>query len=125
MDKTEARDIQKAVDDAIAPILAAHNLRRISSRAGYDAGSIRLTLAFQSTDPALDPVVNDWARYAAGYGLPVDGIGATFNSRGTLYRVVGLDMNRRTYPVVAQAVNGGKKMLFKADGVARLLGVKS
>jgi len=121
MDKTEAGVVQREISEAVDIILARHKLKRKVTRASYTEGTLRITINANSTDPAHDPKIADWKRYAAAFGLPADGLGRTFTSRGQAWKIVGLDAGRRRYPVIAEPVTGGKAMLFTAEGVVSAL----
>jgi hypothetical protein len=121
MDKTEATVVQREICAAVDIILAKHKLKRKTSSASYTDGTLRVTINANSTDPAHDPKIADWKRYAMSFGLPDDGLGRTFTLRGQTWKIIGLDAGRRRYPVVAEPLAGGKVMLFTAEGVISAL----
>lgn len=122
MDKTQVKAVMAELEPALAAVLARHNLKLAPGhRVTYGVG---MSVKFEavSTDPAKDPKVLDWNRYAAGFGLSPEDLGKTFVSKGTTYRIVGLDIGRRAYPVVAERADGSP-MLFRAAGVVGALAI--
>lgn len=59
----------------------------------------------------------DFKRWAASYGLKPEWFGETFTSRGTGFRIVGINTRAPKYPVQAERVRDGKGFKFTADGV--------
>ena len=119
MDKSEAKTIQLEICAAADTILARHKLKQKGGSASYTEGSLRITINAEATDPAHDPKISDWKRYAAAFGLPANGLGRTFVSSGKTWKITGLDANRRRYPVVAACE--GKEMLFTVESVTAKL----
>jgi hypothetical protein len=64
----------------------------------------------------------DFEKYATLFGLQADDLGKEFKAQGRAFQIVGLDMKRRTKPVVAEDLNNGKIYIFKVDAINRLLG---
>jgi len=119
MDKATAKIVSADLEAAVAAVLAKHDLKksRISVRYGDE---LRWTLDAISTDPALDPAVTDWNRYAASYGLPVDGLGAKVTVKGVQYTITGLVTGRTRFPVRVSTTTG-KTMLLTIEGTRNAL----
>ena len=66
----------------------------------------------------------DFTRYAKRYGLHADQLGSVFTTKGNTYRITGLAMSRRVYPIEAKCIRGtntGKTWFFTQDTVQQAL----
>jgi hypothetical protein len=79
---------------------------------------MKLRWEFKGTDRLGD----DWRHWCGTYGLPLDGLGRTFQHKGKTYTIAGLDLGRRAYPVVCLD-EAGTKILFKVVGIKQVLGL--
>lgn len=123
MDRTEAKALQAEISAALEPIYKRHGLKIAGSRATFGTGLFNLTLKSVSTDPAVDPKVTDWAKYAGSFGLPVDALGKRITFKGQPVTITGLAVTRRKYPVVITYPTG-KIMLTTVGAAKRALGLK-
>ena len=121
MDKAQAKALQSERNEAAKPMLAKYGMVVKTASARFGPGEFSITIKSLSTDPALDPRVTDYERYAESFGLPKDGLGQTITVRQGTFRITGLDLNRRKYPVVVVNVATGKTMLFTEAGVRAAL----
>ena len=119
MDKAQAKLVQTEAHEAVKAVFAKHGLRISGGSAKFDDASFSITIKGQSTSPADHAVT--WANYAPVFGLPVDGFGAVITLNRKQFRITGLDLNRRSFPVVTQDVATGKVTLFREDAVRRAL----
>lgn len=128
MDKATANLIMREVIDAADAVYARHGLKRSKASSTYDTGMLRVTLTATSTDPALDPKVTDWHRYAESYGLPEDALGreitVTVKGRPTKFVIAGLLPGRSKFTIAVREATTNKDMLLTVSGVKRALGIK-
>lgn len=64
-----------------------------------------------------DKNMNEWNMYAAMYNLPKDGIGKTFKSGGSEFKICGIEPRKHKYPVIAEEINTGKKYKFSMEQI--------
>jgi hypothetical protein len=119
MDKAQAKVVQAAVGEAIKAVYAQYGLVVTSSRCTYDDSTFNLTVKANVSDPAAQG--KTWDQYAPIFDLPEGGVGKVVRLNQKDYRIVGLDLNRRAYPVRVEEVATGKVVLFKAPAIARAL----
>lgn len=124
MDKAQAKTLQSEIGEALKPIYAKHGLRVTSSRSRYDTGEFNITIKAEATDPAFDPKVQDWDRYAESYGLPKDARGQTVVVGGVIYRVEGLVLSRRRFPVAVTRLQDSKAFLLTAEAIRGAWGTR-
>lgn len=60
----------------------------------------------------------DFKRWAETYGLKPEWFGQTFTSRGTDYRIVGINTRAPKFPVQVERVHDGRSFKFTAAGVS-------
>ena len=63
----------------------------------------------------------DYPRYCASYGLEPSWLDKTFVDRRTTWRIDGLKLSSRKYPVVCRRVADNKAMFFNVDYLTRLM----
>jgi len=119
MDKAQAKVVQVAVGEAIKAVYAQHGLTVTSSRVTYDDSTLNLTVKATVADPAAQ--AKTWDNYAPVFDLPEGGVGKVITLNRKAYRIIGLDLNRRAYPVRVEDLATGRPVLFKAPAVARAL----
>lgn len=122
MDKQLAKVVQTEVGEAIKAIYEKHGLTITSNRSTYDDSTFNLSVKAVASDP--DSQAKTWAKYAPLFGLPLDGIGQVINLNRKAYRITGLDLSRRTFPVRVEEVGSGKVSLFKEDAIRRALSAR-
>jgi hypothetical protein len=119
MDKAQSKVVLADVGEAIKAVYAKHGLQVTRVRATYDVGEFNLTVK------AISAKVEDrqatWAKYAPVYGLPVNGIDQVVTINRKAFRIVGIDLSRRTFPVRVESVQTGEASMFKADAIRRAL----
>lgn len=64
----------------------------------------------------------EFEKYCTLYGLDKNDFGREFLYQGELCRFVGLEMNRRKYPIIIESVVTGKQILITEPGIKKLLG---
>jgi hypothetical protein len=115
-----ARDaVEVAVECAIEG--TPFTLEKQECRASYDrAGHVKITVVL-TTAEWREQQAKVAASDAGLLGLPDDAVGRTFTSRGERYRVVGIKIRNRKYPVLAERLKDGATYKFGEAIVARLL----
>lgn len=94
---------------------------------GSRYGSTYANIKLEVSEVGKDGVVQtrdaeSWKMCAKFMGLPEDGLGKTFEFKGNIYRVSGLNPKARVkYNVSADRVSDGKTFRFQADMVAKKL----
>jgi hypothetical protein len=82
---------------------------------GFYAPKIRINTIGEN-GIANTPERTDFERFASAFGLEPEWLDATFESRGTEYKIVGLKSRSRKYPIIGERADG-KKFKFTADAV--------
>lgn len=119
MTREEANAVHAAMRTAAEAVAKKHGMRVARQSGSFsDALSISITIEKVDIDErginVASPAVADYARYAAGYGLPEDGVGRTFTERGRQYTILGLEPRARTFPIVVRRDDGSEFRLTAA-----------
>lgn len=117
MDKAQAKALQAEIGEALKPLYAKHGMKVTRIHSTFGVGEFNISIKSESTDPALDPKVTDWDRYADAYGLPTDGRGQTIVVGGVTYRIDGLALSRRRFPVAVTRLQDSKGFLLTIEAV--------
>lgn len=112
IDAKRTEEIQKALDEALQPFLAANALKLTQQKATYYADStseLKIALSFMEAD--ANPYAEEYKLRAMAEwnGLSLDWLDKTFESGGKTYKVIGYKKGRRKKPIVVE--EGGKQFL--------------
>ena len=114
LDFDTATALSREAEDALIAIADKHGLMVEVPPGRYDSKSfsfkVTLSVKTESGAPA------DFARKAILLMLPPDCYGQEFTSGGTVYRITGINLRRRKYPVAATTAEG-KAYKFTASTV--------
>ena len=72
---------------------------------------------------AVSRGASDFAMLATSFGLKPEDLGKEFVSRGETFKITGLNLKAKKYPIQAEMLSNGKGYKFPADTVCRLLSV--
>lgn len=122
--KSSAKTVHEEALASLRPFAEARGLDVVPRGARFDPVTgemtVRVVLRLRRTADGRTTEQVCWERYAESFGLPKDGLGQTFESRGEKWTVVGLQPNRRRFPVVATNA-AGRRTLWVARDVENLL----
>jgi hypothetical protein len=125
------RNIAKQIGDesraALAAIAKKYGVAITSVGGKYGDDNFKMAVQWRLADPAAvqDADKANFDRYCNLFDMTPAHFGAKFVVRGVDYRVCGLAMNRRKFPIKGKAVVGGKVMLFTESVVKQLSSDKS
>lgn len=120
------RTLMDEIEAALKPIAEKHGLALDrKSRSFYaDRLPVKFDLLVTTKDKdgnTVDPKAAIFASAARLFGLKPDDFGKEFTSRGETFRITGLNLRRRKYPVSAERVRDGKGFKFPAEDVRLFL----
>ena len=72
---------------------------------------------------AVSKGASDFVMLATSFGLKPEDLGKEFVSRGETFKITGLNLKAKKYPIQAEMLSNGKNYKFPADTVCRLLSV--
>ena len=80
-------------------------------------------LALGEDGKAVSKEASDFVMLATSFGLKPEDLGKEFVSRGETFKITGLNLKAKKYPIQAEMLSNGKSYKFPADTVCRLLSV--
>lgn len=116
--------IQKEMADALQGIAAKYGVSIKTHGGTIGLGGLDLVAKFrvEVTNPEAkaDAQKREFEQYCMLFNLTPEQFGATFVNRGITYKISGLAMNKRKFPIRGTSTVDGKELLFTTD-VVRLL----
>lgn len=115
--KDTAQAIHEEVVAAVKEVLDRHSLKVESSRCSWgDAGiTLKLAAALVSVAGENQRFIAEWNNCCEMYGFTASDRGRSFRANGRHLTIVGLDLSRRRYPVVARDADGVERLFRAAD----------
>jgi hypothetical protein len=113
MDKKLAKLVQEEAVAALEAIAASHGMTVRGHGGSLADISMILKFEFKTADAGAISAKEktDFELYCSLFNLTPSDYGATFVNSGKTYKVVGFDMKRRKFPIVAIGPDG-KRILF-------------
>jgi hypothetical protein len=111
--------------DVVAALKAVGDKHGVAIAAGggqysnNSTGVVKLSLTAIGGDSRL---ARDFKTYASTFGVKPEDLGRTFRSRGTEYKVTGINPGRPKFPFAVERVSDGKVFKFTEEGVRIGLG---
>lgn len=125
-DKFQTRVLQGMAVDALNAALAKNGVR--VEEAGGQINGESATLKFKFTATSPEAVAQQDAKVERELqllGLENAKLGAVFESRGTSYRISGVELGRPKFPIQADRVHDGRRFKFPVDTVRRALAARA
>jgi hypothetical protein len=116
-DKAIAVQIGQEVLAAVQSIATAYGLKVEGSGGKY--GDLDLTTKVKFT--IADGHRNEYIANAERLGLKPEGLDTTFNYKGKVYRIIGLDKYKQ-YPVQTEIVGTERRIDFTAEAIREAMG---
>lgn len=110
-----AKSIQQALAKAAESAGKESGLSLTRIRASYDEQTslVRVTIELKATDASSQRAA--LAAIAQQLGLTSNPYGYEFSNAGKKYRVIGYETRKRSFPVLAERVADGKRVLFPIE----------
>jgi hypothetical protein len=128
---TITRDlIKKLRNDIDAALVQVGKANGVSIRAGnasFDDATVKYQLkvtALSSDGTVVDTARRDYELLAAHYGLKKEWLDQTFRTLQGTFKISGLKLSRRKFPVDAKDIRNGKTYKFPIDAIVRHMGGK-
>jgi hypothetical protein len=124
MDQKTATAINTELRAAATKILAAHGFKVDRTNASFrpaGSGMADFNFGLSAIAADADPHRDAFIRYASRYGLSADLLDKTVVLDGTTFRIAGLDVMRRRYPVRLTNVRTGKPVVYTLEAVKAAL----
>ena len=122
MNKVEAQLLSMQVIDVLKEKFPKLVIKR--SRGKFSVNHLDLTVSIDTPNEDGEVVPReeiDFKNYASFHGLTPDDIYKEFSFEDARYRVTGLLVNRRKYPIQATCISSGKRFSFKANTIVEAL----
>ncbi len=126
MDKAKAKLIREAADKALAPMAEELGLQITVKSGTFDGGQITFKVEFAEINEGgivKTKEATDFEHYAHRYGMTAEHLGATFESRGETFTIVGCKPRATKMPILAKN-SAGKGYKFNDADVCRMLGIE-
>lgn len=121
VDKQSTRVIQQAFLKALETAAAELGVTVKAQGGTMMSGSVVLKYKVTGNSPTAIANAETMQRHHLELlGFPPETLGKSFTSRGTEYRVVGVELGRPKYPIRGARVPDGKIFLFTTEAIARV-----
>lgn len=118
IDRASVKRIAAATEEALQMVAEDLGLTLESKGGSFDPGIGTFAPKFEFKVDGADE--SDFARSAPLYGLSADDYGREFTSRGTQYRVTGINARAPKFPLQAERLSDGKRFKFTTSVIDRL-----
>jgi hypothetical protein len=122
--RANVRSLMDEVEEVLKPLAEKHGLVLDRKGKSFYRDSVPAMFQFlvrveDEDGNALDSKAQEFKKNATRVGLKADDLGREFQSRGETFKVTGLNLRARKYPVLAENVRTGKVYKFHQDTVKR------
>jgi len=120
--RANCRTLMDEVEAALKPIAEKHGLTLDRKGKSFYRDKLPVMFQFLVTEKdedgnAFDAAALEFKKNAFRVGLKPEDMGREFTSRGETFRITGLSLRRRKFPVSAENVRTGKGYKFPAEDV--------
>ena len=121
--KNEFDLFRKEIKNAVKGVEEKFGVEIEFSSIKYDDSqfTIKTTVLNGSKEEAMKKEFN---KYCALLGLKEEHYGAIISHKNEQYKIVGLQLNRRKYPIEVENIVTGERILLTESGVKKKLGIK-
>lgn len=125
-DRETVRKILAECEEALRPVAERHGIELLRKHCTFSHNELPVAfrLVAKGEDGALTREAEEFTRYAKLVGLEPSMLGAAFRHADREFKVVGLNLRARSFPVIAQDERG-KRFKFDAETVKALIGVQT
>lgn len=124
LDTKTANLLQKEMTEALQGIALKHGVKITAAGGTINPNHVDVFLKFRvevSDIGAKDTArKQEFDQYCELFGMKPEHFGATFTSRGQTYKISGLELRRRKFPIRAVEIASGKELLFTEEVAKRL-----
>ncbi|MCK9445938.1 hypothetical protein M0Q50_03500 [bacterium] len=82
---------------------------------------LKATFRLDATIASVDVSKIDYEKYCGFFDIPKDSYGKTFISGGTTYKICGINIKARKFPIVAQNLKDNKMYKFNNVDIVKLI----
>jgi hypothetical protein len=116
--KNEFKLFREEMKKAVAELEEKFGVEINFGKITYDANSFKINTEV-SNGSKEDAKKSEFKRYCARYNLKPEDYGKTLENKGKTYILIGLEMNRRKFPLLFECEDG-KRTLFTTDVISKL-----
>ena len=123
-DKTNLRFLSTDIQQALVVVGAKYGISLTYKGARYEPTNATLKIEaaiIGANGIALQKEREDFKLYAQMYGLKPEDLDKDILYGNNLYTIVGVNLRRPKYPIIAKRIYDGKTMLLTASGVKMAL----
>jgi hypothetical protein len=127
---TNLDSLRKKIESALADIGEKCNISFKLGRITYSSedNTAKTTLKFEtkvnSSGAVVDRAAQAWAKNCQYHGLKQEWLNQTFKSKGDEYKIIGLQLNKRRFPVQTIRVSDGHSFGWNEESVRMLMDPK-
>jgi len=117
-DRASLKTLNKAIIEAVQPIAEEFGIQIKLGGARFTPtdGKVKLICAIQNSDGTYEtPERADFKEFALMYGLTADDIDMEFEWSKEKFKLTGIKIRSRRFPIMAQRMRDGKSFKFGAD----------
>ncbi|MGV1754900.1 hypothetical protein [Agrobacterium sp. CG674] len=117
--RVEHRALSEALNKAIKAVGDEFGVDLVAGggQIGMSGGVVKVTVELRDTGAGKSGAKAEWDRYCGAVGMKPEHFGQTFAANNQMYRISGLNLSARSYPIQAERVFDNKTYKFSASTV--------
>jgi hypothetical protein len=126
INKKLMESIRADINSALKETGRAHGVSLRLGNGGYDrdgaAGHLKLNiLPLDKSGNVISQEETDYKNHCSSYGLKPEYLGSVFSHNGEDYKVIGIRIRARKFPVLVTRLSDGVDVAMRADSVRNIL----
>jgi len=120
MDRIKAKMLRKAIEMELKEVEENLKVKIEVGRCTYNDSNCTFKLEIADigkNGEVKSKEVEEFIRYASNFGLNADDLGKQFNSNGEIFKITGLSVRKRKYPILGVRLKDGKRFKFAVEQV--------
>lgn len=122
MEKATLKLIRKDIDEALVGVGAKYNMSMKLGSIGFDELGFTGKVEAQLNEiNGKEPTQYNFEKHCSMYGLKNSDYNKEFMSEGKVFIIKDLKTSARTYPIIAECKETGKRYKFPVEDVIKLM----
>lgn len=124
-DKATAVKLRDEIENALKAIGEKHGIKINTGSCTFSELEINFKLHLKNSDPEAikNKRKEDWEMYCKLYNFEKEDLGKEFTTPdGQKYRILGLNLKRQKYDLIAVNLSDKRESLFVSAQIARMIG---
>ncbi|MCK9447309.1 hypothetical protein M0Q50_10700 [bacterium] len=118
-DNTSLEILRDAVNNRLKDIEKDFGVSMKVGHISYQ--QLKATFRLDATIASVDVSRLDYEKYCSYFDMPKDSYGKTFISGGTNYKICGINVKARKFPIIAQNLKDNKMYKFNSVDIVNLI----